>query len=95
MKFIYHNFEAYGAAFPSSHVVVAIVTAWFSWRYLPRLRWIHVALVPPLCAATVYCRYHYVVDVIAGVVLATVLIPLGNWLYFRFERRLPPSEQVV
>ena len=38
-----------------------------------------------LCLATVYCRYHYAVDVIAGVVTAAVLIPLGNALYFRFQ----------
>jgi membrane-associated phospholipid phosphatase len=95
MKLIYHHFEAFGAAFPSSHVVVAIVTAWFSWRYLPRLRWLHLALVPPLCAATVYCRYHYLVDVIAGVAVAMVLLPLGNSLYFRFERRLSPAEQKI
>jgi membrane-associated phospholipid phosphatase len=35
----------------------------------------------------VYCRYHYAVDVLAGLVAAAVLIPIGNWLYFKFRRR--------
>jgi membrane-associated phospholipid phosphatase len=37
-----------------------------------------------LVLATVYCRYHYVADVIGGLVLAFVTVPLGNALYRRF-----------
>lgn len=80
MAFLYDNFEAMGAAFPSSHVAIAVCTCWFSWLYLPRIRWIHTVMVILLCLSTVYCRYHYVVDVIAGVLAALVLVPLGNWL---------------
>jgi membrane-associated phospholipid phosphatase len=36
--------------------------------------------------ATVYCRYHYVADVIAGALAAALLIPLGNWLHARFGK---------
>jgi membrane-associated phospholipid phosphatase len=39
-----------------------------------------------LCLATVYCRYHYVVDAVAGALTAAALIPLGNWLYFKFSK---------
>jgi membrane-associated phospholipid phosphatase len=86
MRWIYHTFEAPGAAFPSSHVTVAIATAFFSFRYLPRIRVIHTVMVVLLCLSTIYCRYHYAVDVAAGVVTAAVLVPLGNWLYHRFRR---------
>ena len=85
MAWIYDNFEASGAAFPSSHVAVAITTCWFSFRYLPRLRFGHLAMVVLLCLSTVYCRYHYVVDVLAGMATAAVLVPLGNCLHFRFR----------
>lgn len=91
MAWIYDNFEAPGAAFPSSHVAVAITTLYFSFRYLPRIRFAHVVMVALLCLSTVYCRYHYVVDVAAGIVTAAVLVPLGNWLYFRYRR---PLEEV-
>ena len=86
MASIYDTFEAPGAAFPSSHVVIAIVTVFFSFRYLRPIRWPHFAVVILLCLATVYCRYHYAVDVVAGVLTAAVLIPLGNWLYFKFSK---------
>lgn len=84
MAWIYDIFEAPGAAFPSSHVAVAITTAWFSFRYLRRIRIPHFIMVVLLCLSTVYCRYHYAVDVMAGVATAALLLPLGNWLYQRF-----------
>jgi membrane-associated phospholipid phosphatase len=86
MAWIYHTFEAPGAAFPSSHVAIAIGTLYFSFRYLRRIRWVHFTVVLLLCLATVYCRYHYVVDVVAGALTAALLIPVSNGLYFRFRR---------
>ncbi len=88
MKWVYHVFEAPGAAFPSSHVAVALCTVFFSFRYLPRIRYVHLAVAVLLCLSTVYCRYHYVVDVLAGLATAAILIPTGNWLYFRFSKGL-------
>lgn len=85
MAWIYELFEPPGAAFPSSHVVVAICTLYFTWRYLPRFRFIHSVAVVLLCLSTVYCRFHYAVDVFAGIGVATVLVPLGNRLYRRWE----------
>lgn len=83
---IYRYFEAAGAAFPSSHVSVALTTLYFSWIYLPRIRWIHAFVAAGLCLATVYCRYHYVVDVFAGMAVAATLVPIGNRLFRYFER---------
>jgi membrane-associated phospholipid phosphatase len=82
---LFGAFEGPGGSFPSSHVALAIVTAWFSWSHLPRLRWLHLALVPLLSAATVYGRYHYLVDVFAGVVTGALLLAAGNWLHHRIE----------
>ena len=87
MKWVYRVFEAPGAALPSSHVAVALCTVYFSFRYLRRFRYVHLAVALLLCLATVYCRYHYAIDVLAGLVAAAVLIPTGNWLYFKFSRR--------
>ena len=93
MAWIYQRFETPGAAFPSSHVAVAWTTVYFSCLYLRPIRWIHAGLAVLLCISTVYGRYHYVVDVVAGVVAAATLVPLGNWLYFRFPKSLPlPSD---
>ena len=89
MRWVYRVFEAPGAALPSSHVAVALCTVYFSFRYLPRIRYLHLAVAVLLCFSTVYCRYHYLLDVVAGLVAAAVLIPMGNWLYFKFDNRRP------
>ncbi len=86
MKVIYQIFEAPGAAFPSSHAAVAVVTLFFTYRYLHPIRAIHTIAVILLCLATVYCRYHYAIDIVAGVLTAAILTPLGNRLYFRFRQ---------
>jgi membrane-associated phospholipid phosphatase len=80
-----------GGAFPSSHVAVAIATLCFTWGWLRRGRWLHLALVVLLALATVYGGYHYVVDVVGGVAAAAVLIPLGGWLYERTQHLGTPA----
>jgi membrane-associated phospholipid phosphatase len=46
---------------------------------------VHLTVAVLLCISTVYCRYHYVVDVLAGALTAALLIPLGNRLFFKFR----------
>jgi membrane-associated phospholipid phosphatase len=84
MGILYSTFEAGGGAFPSSHIAAAICFLFFSWRYLPRVRSLILAATVALSFATVYCRYHYAVDVFAGAATAGVLVPLGEWLYRRY-----------
>ncbi len=81
MAWLYKMFDSPGAAIPSSHVAVALCTVFFSFRYRLRLRHLHLVAAILLCFSTVYCRYHYVMDVLVGLLTALLLIPLGNWLY--------------
>jgi membrane-associated phospholipid phosphatase len=91
MAWIYKNFETPGAAFPSSHVAIAVTTLYFSFKYLRKIRWVHAAVVVLLCLATVYCRYHYAVDIPGGLLIAAIMIPLGNWLRDKCDGRTEPS----
>lgn len=85
MALIYDVFEAPGAALPSSHVAASICTVWFSFRYRLRIRHVHLVMVVLLCLSTVYCRYHYVIDVLAGLLTVAALLPLGNLLFKRYH----------
>lgn len=78
--------EIPGAAFPSSHVAVALVTAWFSWRYIRRIRWLHLFFALTILFSTVYTRAHYAVDAIAGLVAAALLFATAQALYLRANR---------
>jgi membrane-associated phospholipid phosphatase len=59
--------RVHGAAFPSAHVAGSMVAILAVRRYKPWLFWICAPLFAAMCVATVYGRYHYVADVIAGI----------------------------
>jgi membrane-associated phospholipid phosphatase len=74
-------------AFPSGHTGVALTVLYLTFRFEKRLFGIFLPLVLTLIFSTVYLRYHYVVDVMAGALLALITIILGEMYYgFRPER---------
>jgi|AMFO01.1.fsa_nt_gi hypothetical protein len=69
-------------AFPSGHVMVTLLTLFFVQRYRPAWLWLYLPCSALLIAATVLLAYHYVTDVLVGIlvmpagpVLARVLFP--------------------
>jgi membrane-associated phospholipid phosphatase len=87
VRFVYKTFEpSGGAAFPSSHVAVAFATVYYTWRYVRRVRWMHLVDVLLLTVSTVYCGYHYAADVFAGALTAAAFVPLAVRLYPKLER---------
>lgn len=67
INLIEHYGRVHGAAFPSAHVAGSTVAILAAHRYKPWLFWIFLPFFLTMCVATVYGRYHYVADVIAGV----------------------------
>lgn len=63
-------------AFPSGHTAVSLVCLGLAWPYLPRWRLALVTVVAGIVFATVYLSYHYVIDVVAGALLAATLLVL-------------------
>lgn len=76
VRAFYSSFELPGAAFPSSHVAVATVVASYSFKYVPKTAWMFSLICVGVAFSTVYCRYHYVIDVISGLFVAIVMLPL-------------------
>jgi len=70
--------------FPSGHTMVVIAVLFEAARRSKKTFWVFLPFAVGLILATVYCRYHYVADVLAGFALAFVTVPLGNALYRRF-----------
>jgi membrane-associated phospholipid phosphatase len=68
-------------AFPSGHTGIAVVVLYLSCKYKRNLFWIYLPIVSALLFSTVYLRYHYVVDVIAGFGLTLLTILIGEWYY--------------
>jgi membrane-associated phospholipid phosphatase len=60
-------------AFPSGHTTVSLVYLACGWRLFPRWRVPLVLAVAGIVFSTVYLSLHYVIDVVAGVLLAAAL----------------------
>jgi membrane-associated phospholipid phosphatase len=77
---IEHFGRVHGAAFPSAHVAGSMVAMLASWRYRRWLFWACVPFFASMCFATVYGRYHYVADVLAGLFVGIVAFKIGTRL---------------
>ena len=76
--------------FPSGHVELAII-AWWGSRLISRPLFIaYTVYTVCIIVATVYLRYHYTVDLLAGMVTAAALIAAGPWIHRKLSF-VPPT----
>jgi len=73
-------------AFPSGHTAVTLLTMIYTRRYSKTYFNILMVIGTSLIISTVYLRYHYVVDVVAGIALTLLIWYLAPRLYRWFER---------
>jgi membrane-associated phospholipid phosphatase len=73
-------------AFPSGHTAIALTVLILSYKYARNIFRVLLVPVALLIFATVYCRYHYVVDVMGGMVLTVVTFAVGE-VYYKFWMR--------
>ena len=87
-----------GAAFPSSHVSVAVAQTLLALRFQRRLGWVLVPVTTLLALGAVYGGFHYAVDVLVGAALGVVSAwlarPLGRALQRAFPGFTPAREEV-
>jgi len=74
-------------AFPSGHSGVALLILYLSYKFKRPLFYLMLPVVIALLFSTVYLRYHYVVDVIGGVLLFLITVIAGEGVY-RFWHRI-------
>ena len=77
-----------GAAMPSSHIAGTVTILLLAWRFARPAFWITLPFAASLCVATVYCRYHYAVDGIVGLLVALAYV---YWIGPRLYARLFPD----
>lgn len=62
-----------GTAFPSGHVGISTAQTIAAFLFLPRLAPVFALLTLGMAVSTVYGRFHYILDVIAAVLLTTAV----------------------
>jgi membrane-associated phospholipid phosphatase len=71
------NYGIHTSVFPSAHVAGAFAAAFGAFRALPERRWVSrflLVIASLIAVATVYGRYHYLADALAGVFVALVAL---------------------
>lgn len=63
-------------AFPSGHTAVVLLVLYYARQFVRGLFWPFLPVVVALILSTVYLRYHYVVDILAGMFLAGLCLLL-------------------
>lgn len=70
-------------AFPSLHMAISLCTLLLMAKFKPKMLWIFLPIVIGIWISLVYCRYHYVIDMLVGAAWTLVAFYGGNALYNR------------
>lgn len=85
IKLIQENGEVPTAAFPSSHVGIALIILMWLWNNLKKYLKYFIPFVFLLILATVYIKAHYVVDIIAGILSAPLVYFISMRLFHKIS----------
>jgi len=73
---------------PSGHTMITLVAIIYSFRFQSKLRWVVFVIGISIIFATIYLRYHYFIDILAGFTFGIVsyfLEPLINKLLLKYK----------
>lgn len=69
---------------PSGHTMMTFITIVIAFQFKSKYKWFVLIIGSSLIFSTVYLRYHYVVDVLAGIIFALLTL----WVEPRIEKFL-------
>lgn len=78
-------------AFPSLHIATSLTTLVIMAKYNKKMFLIFIPLFIGILVAVIYCQFHYVVDVFAGIVWTVIAVSLsGRYYDKRIKGKLMP-----
>ena len=66
--------------------MISVTVLLVAWKRARTTFWFLLPIATGLIISTVYCRYHYVIDLIAGATLACITVPIGDRIYDRLTQ---------
>jgi membrane-associated phospholipid phosphatase len=73
-------------AFPSLHAATTLTTLVIMAKYNKKMFLIFIPLFLGILVAVIYCRFHYVMDVFAGIVWTIVAVVVAGFIYDRYAK---------
>ena len=74
-------------AFPSGHTQLTLTLMYIAFVNRTSIRWSLLVVGSLLIISTIYMRYHYVIDVLAGILLFFVTIYFGKKIHRWWENK--------
>ena len=68
-------------AFPSGHTAITLLTMIYARKYYKTYFWVLMVVGTSLVFSTVYLRYHFVIDVLAGFALTGLVLVVAPFFY--------------
>ncbi|MFA5072865.1 MAG: phosphatase PAP2 family protein [Nitrospirota bacterium] len=91
MVLVQQTAEGPTAAFPCSHVGIAFLVWWLALKFAPKLmKWFFIFGIL-IAFSTVYIKAHYVIDVIAGL----LVVPLLYWITVHAYSFITPRDTIL
>jgi membrane-associated phospholipid phosphatase len=75
--------------FPSGHTELTLLVLYYSHRFHRRTFWWFLPFGIGIILSTVYLRYHYVIDVVAGALVAAIVVVVAKPLFAVLGGRAP------
>jgi membrane-associated phospholipid phosphatase len=73
-------------AFPSLHAAISFTTLLLMGKYNKTMFKVFLPIITGIMISLVYCRYHYVIDMIAGISWSMITFVFGQQLYDKFAK---------
>ena len=68
-------------AFPSGHTIIILIIVYLSKKTKSNSFYFYLPYSILLIFSTIYLRYHYVIDIIGGVLISFITILIANFIY--------------
>jgi membrane-associated phospholipid phosphatase len=75
-------------AMPSLHTITAFLIMWLSWKFRSKSFYFYLPYFICMVIATVYLRYHYVVDIFGGLLVCGFTVTIGRLVYRDINKQL-------
>ena len=74
-------------AFPSLHTAISLATIMIIAQYRKKWLWIFIPILIGILISLIYCRYHYFIDIVAGVIWTIIAFIITEKYYDRLYQR--------
>lgn len=74
-------------AFPSLHTAILITTMVVSYQYNRKMFYWFIPAAVGILISLIYCRYHYFIDMLAGLVWSIIAVLLASYIYKSISSR--------